>query len=137
MIASGPTQEFVNNYRSRIIVPLEAEERNATEFRSASGLLVATGYRRVVVGKRGPYVEFELSHFGEGMDVFVIPGDQRWRKSYSRAYYIEWRTIDECRIKMYQQKRLVEYADYQIGLFYISPGDLYVVGEKVLITTRK
>jgi hypothetical protein len=45
---------------------------------------------------------------------------------------VEWRTNDEGNMKVYEQKRTVDYADYKVGLFYISPFDLFVEGEKVI-----
>ena len=35
-------------------------------------------------------------------------------------------------MKVYDQKRTVDYADYKVGLFYISPFDLFVEGEAVI-----
>ena len=43
-----------------------------------------------------------------------------------------WRTKDQSNVKVYDQKRTVEYADYEVGLFYISPFDLFVEGEAVI-----
>jgi len=42
------------------------------------------------------------------------------------------RTWDPSNVKVYDQKRTVEYADYEVGLFYISPFDLFVEGEAVI-----
>ena len=44
---------------------------------------------------------------------------------------MEWRTRDQSNVKVYDQKRTVEYADYKVGLFYISAFDLFVGGEPV------
>jgi hypothetical protein len=32
-------------------------------------------------------------------------------------------------VKVYDQKRTVDYADYKVGLFYMSPFDLFVDGQ--------
>ena len=53
-----------------------------------------------------------------------VPEDQKWRLKSYVCFYSEWRTNDECFVKIYNQKRLVKYADYKIGMWYISPFDL-------------
>jgi len=40
-------------------------------------------------------------------------------------------------VKVYDQKRTVDYADYKVGLYYISPFDLYVEGEAVITKLEK
>jgi hypothetical protein len=35
-------------------------------------------------------------------------------------------------VKVYDQKKIVDYADYKVGLFYISAFDLFVDGEPVI-----
>ena len=50
---------------------------------------------------------------------------------------MEWRTKDQSNVKVYDQKRTVEYADYKVGLFYISPFDLFVEGEQVIAKLEK
>jgi len=50
---------------------------------------------------------------------------------------VEWRTKDQSNVKVYEQKRRVEYADYKVGLFYISPFDLFVGGEPVITKLEK
>jgi hypothetical protein len=40
-------------------------------------------------------------------------------------------------VKVYDQKRSVDYADYKVGLFYISPFDLFVEGEAVITELEK
>ena len=47
------------------------------------------------------------------------------------------RTKDQSNVKVYDQKRTVEYADYKVGLFYISPFDLFVEGEAVITKMEK
>ena len=50
---------------------------------------------------------------------------------------MEWRTNDEINVKIHDQKRTVNYADYKVGLFYISPFYLYVEGEPVIAKLEK
>jgi hypothetical protein len=40
-------------------------------------------------------------------------------------------------VKVYEQLRTVDYADYRVGLIYISPFDLFVQGEAVITKLEK
>ncbi len=94
-------------------------------FYSKSSTLLAKNYTRVVIGDRGPYVEFSEDQIIK--EAFGVPENQLWRfdtKSGWRCYYYEYRSKDEASVKLYKQKKTVKYADYKIGLFYISPFDL-------------
>jgi len=107
-------------YSERIKIPLEGSE--TLRFFSKSGTHVATGYERIVIGGRGPYIEFRDDQIVE--DSFLIPEDQKYRIKDGRVYYIEARTKDESYVKLYIQKKTVAYADYRVGMLYISPFDL-------------
>ena len=100
------------------------------EFRTKSGTLIATGWTRVVHGGRGDYVEFEPEHMVyEEID---IPNDQMWRqteKYRDGVFYDEYRSLDDSWVMIYYQRRYVGYADYNLGMFYISPDDLVWEGE--------
>jgi hypothetical protein len=78
-----------------------------------SGVVVAHSFTRIVHGGRGAYVEFN------SINVLHIPDDQRWRVYSKKSFYIEYRTLDN--IKVYHQLKEVDYADYKVGMFYISP----------------
>ena len=91
-----------------------------------TGLLVASGYRRVVIGGRGPYVEFHFTDIK--WNEFYVPSDLQYRADSKVVYYEEWRSRDSAYVKLYLQKRKVAYADYQVGRMYISPFDLFTEG---------
>lgn len=98
-----------------------------------SGELVATGYKRIVFGKRGPYIEFDKNQIIK--DNIHLPAECSWRflKKYSDTiYYYEYRTKKDY-VKIYLQKKTVNYADYKIGLCYISAFDLYDEKRKIII----
>lgn len=83
---------------------------------------IAEQYQRVVIGQRGPYVEFTKNQIFDKL--LYIPKNQLYRLSDPKVYYIEFRTIEND-VKVYYQMRNVAYADYLINHFYISPIDLY------------
>lgn len=108
---------------------------NYIYFKTETGLIVAKGYIRVVIGERGPYVEF--AHHQLKMDRFFIPDDCKYRLTNRNVYYYEYRTIDESYVKLYYQLKTVRYADYRVGLYYISPSDLFVDGEPIVQITGR
>lgn len=96
-----------------------------------SGLKVATGFERIVHGGRGDYMEFKKDQIVHSS--LFIPSECVYRIGDEKTYYNEYRTIDECYVKVYEQKKTVEYADYKIGLWYVSPNDLIVGGLSTLL----
>lgn len=84
------------------------------------GTLICNGYKRIVIGDYGAFIEFDknqanYSHFKE-----QIGQEYRNEQKYNNVKYI-WMTIyDESNIKIYYQRRTVKYADYLKGMFYVS-----------------
>jgi len=110
-----------HEYQNRIKIPIEFGD-STTKFLTKCGTHIATGYKRIVIGGRGPYIEFaEDNIIRENMN---IPTDEMWRISSDTSFYIEYRTNDMCNVKIYLQKKTVNYADYQLHYYYISPFDL-------------
>jgi DNA repair photolyase len=99
-------------------IPLEGN--GVARFETVTGLHVATGYTRVVVGGRGPYVEFQPAQI---IEKNLHKPEQR------HVYFDEWRSNDDSNVMVYDQKRTVAYADYKVGKFYISPTDLLCDGQ--------
>lgn len=83
---------------------------------------IADRYQRVVIGQRGPYIEFTKNQIIDNL--LYIPKNQLYRLSDPKIYYVEFRTIEN-NVKVYYQMRTVAYADYLLNHFYISPFDLY------------
>jgi len=112
----------MSKYKEMLTIPLE----NGPEIPLCVNCpyVIAYGYQRVVIGQRGPYVEFNKNQIIDSK--LYIPNNQLYRLSDPKVYYIEFRTTD-CNAKVYYQMRNVAYADYKIGYFYISPNDLYKV----------
>lgn len=111
---------MARSFAKRLCIPLEGKDK--LSLYSKSGTLIAIGYARVVIGKRGPYVEFSEPQIQ--IQNFQIPIEEEYRTDNKVSYYIEYRSKDSSYVKLYFQKRTVAYADYKIGLYYISPSDL-------------
>jgi hypothetical protein len=105
---------------------------DTTRFVTESGLLISEGYKRVVFGGRGAYVEFNPTNIIHTN--IHIPENQLFRLSDPRIYYIEFRSCDDSLIKVYYQMRTVAYADYKIGQFYICPTQLKIQGGSHVLT---
>ncbi len=101
-------------------IPLQGSDEGC--FHTRDGLLLAQGYLRVVIGRRGAYVEFTREQIQ--FENLAIPKEQAWRQRSKNAFYIEYRSTDAAKVTVYHQKRLVNYADYRIDHFYIAPADL-------------
>lgn len=76
------------------------------------------------MGGRGPYVEFTEDQII--LNAFFIPKNCLYRLTDLRVYYTEFRSRDDSDVMLYYQLKTVAYADYKIGMFYISPKDLYL-----------
>ena len=135
------TEEIVNkkiilkimSYEERLLIPLvSTPEDVGIEFFTLLEAPVAKGYVRVVIGKRGPYVEFAQDQIL--FDNFYKadpkePGKFHW-------YYDEYRSKDKMCIKLYLQKRTVDYADYKVGMCYIDPFVLTTKKYPILLLSK-
>lgn len=99
-----------------------------------TALKVSKGYNRIVIGGRGPYVEFTEDQID--WKAFHIPKDQVYRLTDRRVYYVELRSIDFSNTKLYYQLQTVAYADYKIGMLYISPYDLFLSTGECVATSK-
>ena len=90
-----------------------------------SGLQIAHNFERIVHGGRGDYIEISQKDI-RPVSIY-IPDNQEWRtyKGYDKkVYYWEYRSNDVSNIMIYFQRKLVNYADYKIGFYYVDPSDV-------------
>lgn len=104
---------MTTDYARRLRIAVEGNPTQ--QLFTASGALFSCGYERVEIGGRGPYVEFRREQ---------IECPLR-RADVEHYYYVEHRSVPD-RIKVYDQLHRVDYADYRIGLLYVSPFDLFL-----------
>jgi hypothetical protein len=99
------------------------EDKNSICTKDSAGnrFLFANGFIRIVHGGRGDYVEFSEEQLVSKRQ-FSVPFLEEWRATSGIAYYIEYRYHG---VKVYFQKRTVNYADYKVGYYYVSPVDLH------------
>lgn len=83
-----------------------------------NGTLFAHEFVRVVHGGRGPYVEFRKEQ--------IIPEIRTlYENDVSNTdvpFYYYWMYPETDRnTKIYYQLKTVKYADYKVGMYYVSP----------------
>lgn len=136
---TGTTAKYPNRARDKDRVEALkgwAEQGNPDQLFYTHSQLFAQGYRRIVYGDHGPYLEFSVDHLQVPL---VSHFDQKVPKS---AYY-EWMDVKgDARTKVYAQLKSVAdlpnppaggfrgnraegYADYVPGFFYVSVWELF------------
>lgn len=122
------------DYKERLKISLTGDSK--TNFYTFNGLLLATGYVRIVIGKRGPYIEFLENNIH--LKNMHVPQKEKYRLNSPLVYYNEYRSNDDSNVKIYHQKREVDYADYKINFWYISPFELKTDDvDRIIIPMKK
>lgn len=91
---------------------------------------IANGYTRIVIGDYGAFVEISPEqifmkqlHVREGQAYRIE--DPRYAEHVKYLWYTAY---DKSDVKVYIQKRTVEYADYKPGMVYISVYEVFPGG---------
>jgi len=104
-------------YEERFRIPITGNAK--IKLYTKCGTLIASGYERIVIGGRGPYMEFNTGQIDHS--IIYVPQFAQHKLDMSLTYYHEYRTRDSCNVKIYYQKMAVQYADYKVGKWYIDP----------------
>lgn len=103
---------------------------DTTKLETRNGTVIANGYNRIVIGDYGAFVEF--SHVQADMCRLKIKEGQSYRiedPRYAEHVKYLWLTADDgSDVKVYEQKRPVEYADYKPGMLYVSVYEVFPAG---------
>lgn len=95
------------------------------------GTVIANGYIRIVIGDYGAFVEMTPEQVR--MNQLHIKEGQTYRIEDPRyaehVKYLWYTAKDKSDVKVYLQKRAVEYADYKPGMIYISVYEVFPVSE--------
>ena len=116
---------------------LREEGAENVEIISPANTVLAVGYKRIVYGDHGPYIELEPRHIVRSA----------WKclfRKNEKAYYQECFPKDGSGVKLYVQMRDVKnlpnppsgywavrnnrkdgYADYRVGMLYINPDHVH------------
>lgn len=119
------------------------------DFYTRNDLLLCKGYERIVYGDHGPYLEFS---------VYNVIIENWFAKRTGIGYFDKYYPRDNTGVLMYSQRRTVAnlpnppkgkrsfrgnrkegYADYKIGMYYISPWfkNLKIVRSGIVINNQK
>lgn len=91
---------------------------------TSCGTIVANGYDRIVVGE-GAFIEIDKSQMVREALCCKKGQEYRFRDpAYSGIKYYWYTAKDNSDVKIYYQQKTVDYADYLVGKFYISPHEL-------------
>ena len=87
----------------------------------AGSLPIANGYKRIVIGDYGAYIEISPSQI-IGKNIMIKPGEEyRKEERYKNVKYYWLCPLTDEKVKIYWQRHTVSYADYQPMMFYVSP----------------
>ena len=135
--------ELAEKYKYKPLPPMISQEyralyeRNIPDFlkingdgidlRTMVGAVVCKGYERIVIGDYGAFVEFSETQANKV--VYFVPPKQRFRIDShlaDRVKYEWWSINDGSDVKIYKQKREVNYADYKVGMYYVSVHEIFL-----------
>jgi len=117
-LSRGQSEKIRNYYLS--CLKIDVNGNNNISFYNNCGILVAVGYKRVVIGDYGPYIEFD------DIQIKHDSIENKWSSVPKRKVkYIWMQTRDQAKTKIYRQCGTVSYADYKIGMYYVDPRDLH------------
>ena len=130
-----PIDLFTGNIRDKYEAALPAwcREKNNIPLYSASGTMICTTYNRIVIGDYGAFVEITPEQICK-QSLRCKPG-QEYRYNEERyanhVKYLWLTTKNDSDCKIYYQKKTVDYADYQVGMFYVSPYEVFLTAKEV------
>ncbi len=121
-----------NKKRQEILFQLNIPEKGNEKikfFCAKCGMKLAEGYARVVIGERGPYIEFSDNH--------IIKENLYFSEGQIHSYFDEYLSKCPHQVFVYHQRKTVAYADYKEKMWYIGPNLLTFDGGVVCIDTNK
>lgn len=130
-------------------IPLTEEGNFDTNFYSRTEALIGRGYQRIVFGDHGPYIEFEFEQIefdnltctrsGIGYFDTYYPRDGSGIKVYGQRMSVKNLPNPPKGKRTFRGNRKEGYADYKIGMYYISPWEknLKIVRNGVLLNNQK
>ena len=96
---------------------------------SLDGTLICTDIERIVIGDYGAFIEIAPEHMV--LDNLKVKEGQEFRindEKYNSHVKYHWYTAkDNSDCKVYFQQKTVTYADYNPGMYYISPYEVIPV----------
>ena len=121
-------EDISNQYRKlyRDNIPNYLDINGGGPLYNKNGIKVCNSYERIVIGDYGAFVEFNTPNTERYM---IAPGEEYRIKESKYADHIKyiWFTMtDNSNIKIYYQRRTVDYADYKPEMMYVSVYEVYI-----------
>lgn len=90
---------------------------------TTKGTLICAGFTRIVIGDYGAYIEFTPEQAARS---FPCAKGQEWRgeEKYKHCKYYWLNASKKDDTKIYLQRNTVKYADYKVGMYYVSIYDI-------------
>lgn len=114
-------------YRSALPAWCSVDGDKTSQLYSLDGTLICDGYERIVIGDYGALIEISPACIRK--DGLCCKKGQEYRMSDERfaanVKYLWLTTKDQSDCKIYLQRKRVSYADYEPGMYYISPYEVY------------
>lgn len=118
----------INEYWMDIPVGLNIDGDSNFIVMSKCGTIVSKGYNRIVIGDYGAFIEFDSDQVVQ--DNIQVQKGQEYRINdasfINKVKYIWLTASDDSKIKIYFQQKTVDYADYVVGKFYVSPYEIKI-----------
>ena len=125
------SEEAKTLYRVTLPGWLQESDPKVIPICTLKGTEFASGFSRVVIGDYGAFLEIAGNQINR--DVIHVQPGQEYRLGEPRyAEHVKyiWTTVpDGSNVKIYWQKKTVEYADYRPGMYYVSPFEIQKGGE--------
>jgi hypothetical protein len=117
-------------YSDRLNIPVQGSN---LQLFTRNGLEIATTYNKIVLTKKGPYIQFKEEHLNKNN--IIVLENQKWRINHFSSPYAEYRSKDSCCVRIIFQKQ--ETEELESGFWYISAFDLTSKNYPVLISSLK
>lgn len=117
-----------SKYRNLYAVELPKEfkkhmDGDDTPLYSPKGIQISTGWNRIIIGDYGAFLEITPKQIL--LENLKCAKGQEYRfnnEKYSAHTKFNWLTTkDDSYIKIYEQKKSLEYAEYRANMLYVSP----------------
>lgn len=116
---------YQNVYKSAIPTWLKIDGEN-TSLYSPQGIMICRKYERIVIGDYGAFIEISPENIA--LDNISVKKGQEYRitdANFSKKVKYQWYTVKgDDSVKIYFQLKPVTYADYKVGMYYISPYEI-------------
>ena len=115
-VLTSSIKEIVRKYYKDVV---KLPKNRNVKFYEYNGTLFSNGYERIVIGDHGAYFEFKKDQI---MSKLTMKMGEDVRDNRNRSKFLWMETPNATNV--YEQTKVVKYADYKPGFFYVDTNDL-------------